>query len=85
MGTVHRNGHPPKRFQKKFLLSMPDHEWFEDKLIQWAKENCSGYVQYDVIVFQGPQRHSAKTIEVTVWFEKKKDAMLFKLSWEPAQ
>lgn len=81
MGTVHRNGIPPKRFQHKLVLSYPDFEWNEDRLIQWAKECCAGAVQYDAILFQGPDRFSKKTIDVTVWFEKKRDAMLFKLTW----
>lgn len=82
MATVHRNGHPPKRFQKKMVTSMPDYEWNEDRFIRWAKEACVGSVQYDIITFQGPKIYSEKTIELTVWFEKKKDAMMFKLSWE---
>jgi hypothetical protein len=81
MSKVHRNGVPPKRFKHKAVLSMSDFDWHEDRFIRWAKESCAGAVQYDVVVFQGPARMSPKTVELTIWFEKKKDAMMFKLSW----
>lgn len=81
MGKVHRNGTPPKRFQHKNVVSMSDFDWYEDRFLRWAKESCVGDVQYDVVVFQGPSRMSPKTVELTVWFAKKKDAMMFKLGW----
>jgi hypothetical protein len=81
MGKVHRNGIPPKRFQQKMTQSMSDFDWYEDRFLAWAKESCVGSVQYDVVVFQGPNRMSPKTVELIVWFEKKKDAMMFKLGW----
>lgn len=81
MGSVHRNGKPPKRFQHKVVFSVPDYEWYEDSLVKWAKESAEGAVQYEHVMFQGSEKLSKRTVEVTVWFQKKKDAMLFKLSW----
>ena len=81
MGTVHRNGTPPKKFPWKKVQVYGDWEFNEELIVKWARENLSAHMQYDFVVFQGPERFSKKTIELTTWFQSKLDAEKFQKVW----
>lgn len=81
MGTVHRDGKPPKRMLFKKVLSFTDMEFNEDIITKWAREHLEGHMQYDFIVFNGSKGKLNRNIEFTAWFLTKTDAERFERAW----
>jgi hypothetical protein len=80
MGTVHRNGTPPKRLPWKKVQQYSDFEFNEALIEKWAREHLEGHMQYDCVAFQGSGKY-AKTITFTAWFQTKIDAERFQKQW----
>lgn len=81
MGTVHRNGAPPKRLLFKKVISFSDMRFNEDTICKWAREHLTHHMQYDFVVFNGSKGKLNRTIELTAWFQTKADAEMFELAW----
>lgn len=81
MGTVYRNGQPPKNMPFKIIQEYSDYEFSEELITNWARQQCSGHVQYDFIIFNHDKMFKAKTIQLTLWFQRKADAELFRQNW----
>lgn len=81
MGTVHRNGTPPKRLLFKKVQVYTDMEFNEELIAKWAREHLEGHMQYDFIVFNGTKGKLNKSVEYTAWFQTKIDAERFQKAW----
>lgn len=81
MGSVYRNGNPPKGYHHKIIKNFEDWNFSEEQVANWMRINCTGNVQYDVIVFQGSEKFRRKTFELTVWFQKAQDSKAFQEKW----
>ena len=81
MGTVHRNGTPPKRLLFKKVQTYGDMEFNEELIAKWAREHLEGHMQYDFIVFNGNKGKLNRSIEFTAWFQTKIDAERFQKAW----
>lgn len=71
---------PPKTFKHTFTINVHDENWTEDETVAWIKRTCIGTVSFRPLEFRNYidryNRH-----EITFWFTKKQDAMLFKLEF----
>ena len=81
MGTVHRNGTPPKRLPWKKVQSYTDMEFNEELIAKWAREHLEGHMQYDFTVFNGSKGKLNRDVEFTAWFQTKIDAEKFQKQW----
>lgn len=81
MATIHRNGIPPKRLPYKVVISFTDMEFNEAYVVQWCKDNLLKAAQYDFTKFNGSKGKLNRSIELTVWFQSKKDAKMFEEAW----
>lgn len=81
MGTVHRNGTPPKRLLFKKITTFSDMQFNEDVISKWAREHLDGHMQYDFILFNGTKGRLNRNVEYTAWFQTKIDAERFQKAW----
>lgn len=81
MGTVHRNGTPPKRLLFKKVQTYSDMEFNEELIAKWAREHLTAHMQYDYTVFNGDKGKLNRTVEYTAWFQNKTDAERFQKQW----
>jgi hypothetical protein len=81
MGTVHRNGIPPKRLPFKKVQTYSDMEFNEELITKWAREQLENHMQYDIVVFNGTKGKLNRSIEFTAWFQTKIDAERFQKKW----
>lgn len=81
MGTVHRNGQPPKRLPYKMVQSFSDMNFNEEIIAKWAREHLDGHMQYDFVKFNGSKGKLNRDIEFTAWFGTKADAERFRIAW----
>lgn len=81
MGTVHRNGIPPKKLFYKKVVSFSDMTFNEDLIVKWASEHLTGHMQYDYIEFNGSKGKLNQDVELTAWFQNKADSERFYRQW----
>lgn len=81
MGTVHRNGLPPKRLQFKQTRTFSDMEFNEELILKWCRETLVNHMQYDFTVFNGDKGKLNRKIEFVAWFQTKTDAERFRQQW----
>lgn len=81
MGTVHRNGIPPKRLPFKKVMTFSDMKFNEETICKWAREHLENHMQYDFTVFNGTKGKLNRSIEFTAWFQTKTDADRFENGW----
>lgn len=81
MGTVHRNGIPPKRLLWKKVQNFSDMQFNEDAITDWAREALDHHMQYNIVVFNGSKGKLNRTVEFTAWFQTKDDAERFQEKW----
>lgn len=72
------NAKPPKKYAMKMTTFIPLDG--EGKFVSWAKENCSGDIDYTIIHYGDGVRSQIRT-ELEVYFKSKSDAVLFKLTY----
>ena len=81
MGTVHRDGKPPKRLLFKKVITFSDMNFNEDIICKWAREHLVNHMQYDIVVFNGSKGKLNRSVELTAWFMTKSDAEMFERAW----
>lgn len=81
MGTVHRNGLPPKKLHFKQNRIFKDMEFHEELILKWCRETLLSHMQYDYTVFNGSKGKLNRTIDFVAWFQTKTDAERFRQQW----
>lgn len=88
MGKVVKAELTPKVFAFKSERVLPVPQWDERRFMDWVHHTCKGTVWYQATLFQPygyPPRNNVCPTDhhiLKVWFSKKADAMLFKLTYE---
>jgi hypothetical protein len=81
MGSVYRNGKPPKKLLHKRVTWFSDMDFKEDNIVAWAKQSLAHLMQYDFVKFNGTKGKLNRSIELTAWFQTKGDAEAFEKEW----
>lgn len=87
MGKVVATRIAPKRFAHSSTRIVLEGSWDERRFMDWVQGTCVGTVWYDAQSFE-PYGSSRNPVsgkphhKLLVWFSKKADAMLFKLTYE---
>lgn len=81
MGTVHRNGMPPKGMPHKRVKEFPRGAYDEQVITDWCRANLRGPMQYCVVEFQPARLASGRSYQFTAWFKYKEDSKAFAAQW----
>lgn len=82
LGKVLSTKIKPKLFAAKAERSFVPDKWNERALIDWVHGSCKGTVWYDAERYDPyGYPNNGPSVLLRVWFSKKADAMLFKLSF----
>jgi len=82
MGTVHRNGTPPKHMPHKRIKEFERGVFDEEFIVHWCREHLKGPMQYRVVEFQPERIGIGRSYEVTAWFKNHDDAEAFENQWQ---
>ena len=80
MGTAIRATKAPKKFAFKFNKRLVNARWTEDETVAWIKSACVGSVWFMPIQYENA-RGSYSHHEISFWFAKRQDAMMFRLEY----
>lgn len=80
MSKIVRVKTPPLVFKHRLVYSINNPNWTENEIVEWAKRTCVGDVWFQPIMYMSGFKHYLGH-DITLWFAKEQDAMLFKLEF----
>lgn len=82
--SIRVHGLPPKTYVSKVVSKINDPLWDENKTAKWIKETFSGTVWFDAIPIHDRWRKYMYHVQ-TLWFQNKRDAMIYRLTIKEAE